>query len=157
MDTTTTSAQSVADREIVITRIVNAPQALVFKAWTDPAHVDHWFGPDGFTNKTLSMDVRVGGEWKFTMTSAEGRVFENLVTYREVLPVDRLVYDHGDWQHPKQFEATVTFEAQSDKTLVTLRSLFPTKEARDFVVREFKAIEGGQQTLARLDAYLMTI
>lgn len=146
-----------ADREVVITRIVNAPQALVFKAWTDPAHIDLWFGPSGFTNKTISMDLRVGGQWKFTMTSAEGRVFENLVTYTEIEPVERLAYDHGDWQNPKQFEASVTFEAQGKTTLVTLRSLFPTKEARDFVVREFKAIEGGKQTLARLEDYLKTL
>ncbi len=151
------TATGTADREVVITRVVNAPQALVFKAWTDAAHVDHWFGPNGFTNKTIFMDVRPGGQWKYTMTSAEGRVFENLVTYTDVSPVDRLAYDHGDWENPKQFEAVVTFEAQDGKTLVTLRSLFPTKEARDSVVREFKAIEGGKQTLTRLDEYLSSI
>lgn len=103
------------------------------------------------------MDLRVGGQWKFTMTSAEGRVFENLVTYTEITPVVRLAYDHGDWQNPKQFEAIVTFEAQGERTLITLRSLFPNKEARDFVVREVKAIEGGMQTLARLEDHLRTL
>ncbi|MFZ1687736.1 MAG: SRPBCC domain-containing protein [Flavobacteriales bacterium] len=149
-------ASTAADRGIVISRTINAPRALVFKAWTDPALVDHWFGPNGFTNKTLSMDVRTGGQWKFTMTSAEGRVFENLVTYTEVSPVDRLAYDHGDWQNPKQFEATITFEEDEGGTLVTLRTLFPNKEARDFAVNVIGAIEGGRQTLARLDDYLST-
>ncbi|MBK6777347.1 MAG: SRPBCC domain-containing protein [Flavobacteriales bacterium] len=145
-----------SDREIIISRTVKATRSIVWQAWTDPAHVDHWFGPNGFTNKTLSMDVRIGGQWKFTMTSGEGRVFENLVTYTEVSPIDRLAYDHGDWQNPKQFEAVITFEETEGGTLVTLRTLFPNKEARDFAVKEIGAIEGGQQTLARLDDYLST-
>ena len=145
-----------SDREIIITRTVKAKRPLVWQAWTDPAHVDHWFGPNGFTNKTLSMDVRTGGQWKFTMTSAEGRVFENLVTYTEVSPIGRLAYDHGDWQNPKQFEAVITFEEDEGGKRVTLRTLFPNKEARDFAVKEIGAIEGGKQTLARLDDYLST-
>lgn len=145
-----------SDREIIICRIIKATRSLVWQAWTDPAQVDHWFGPNGFTNKTLSMDVRIGGQWKFTMTSAEGRVFENLVTYTEVHPIDRLAYDHGDWQNPKQIEAIITFEENEGGTLVTLRTLFPNKEARDFAVKEIGAIEGGQQTLVRLDDYLST-
>lgn len=150
------STLSTADREIIITRRVKAPRALVFQAWTDPAHIDHWFGPNGFTNKTLSMDLRVGGQWKYTMTGPDGTVFPNLVVYKEISPVSRLAYDHGDWENPRLFEATVTFEEADGGTLVTLRSIFPTKEARDMVVEKFGAIEGGEQTLARLDEYLKT-
>jgi len=146
-----------SEREIIITRTVKAPRALLWKAWTDPAQMDLWFGPNGYTNKTPSMDVRLGGQWKYTMTSAEGHVFENMVTYTEVSPIDRLAHDHGDWQNPKQFEAVVTFKEVEGATLVTMRSILPSKEARDFVVKEVGAIEGGKQTLARLEDHLRTL
>lgn len=145
---------SATDREIVITRAINAPRALVFKAWTDPVHIDKWFGPNGFSNKTISMDLRVGGEWRYTMTAPDGTVFNNLVTYKDVSPVERIAYDHGDWENPKHFAAVITFEEVPDGTLITLHSVFPTKEARDLVVEKYGAIEGGKQTLARLDEYL---
>lgn len=100
------------------------------------------------------MDVRVGGQWKYTMTAADGTVYPNLITYNQVVLVERLAYDHGDWENPKQFEASMVFTEVEGGTLITLRSIFPSKEARDYVVENFGAIEGGKQTLARLDDYL---
>jgi len=146
-----------SDREIIITRTVKAPRARVWQACTEPAHIDQWWGPNGFTNKTLGMDLRVGGTWKYTMTAADGTVFPNLITYKEVTPIDPLVYDHGDWENPKHFEASMTFTDVEGGTLITLHSIFPTKEARDFVVKEVGAIEGGKQTLARLEDHLRTL
>lgn len=142
------------DREIVISRTVMAPRALVWKVCTEPEHIDRWWGPNGFTNKTLSMDLRVGGQWKYTMTAADGTVFPNLITYTEISPIDRLRYDHGDWENPKMFEGTLSFTDVEGGTLVTIRAVFPTQAARDANVEQYHAIEGGQQTLARMDAYL---
>lgn len=146
-----------SDREVIITRTVKAPRALVFKAWSDPTHLEHWYGPDGFITKTISMDFKVGGRWKFTMTGPDGTVFPNMVVYKEIVPVERLVHDHGDWEDHRLFEATITFTETDGGTLITMRSLFPTKEARDLVVQRFGAIEGGRQTLARLDGYLSSM
>ena len=143
-----------SDREVIITRIAKATRALVFQAWTDPAHLERWYGPDGFITRTISMDLRVGGKWKFTMTGPDGTVFPNMVVYKEISPVERMVHDHGDWNDHKLFEATITFEETAGGTLITMRSLFPSKEARDMVVEKYGAIEGGHQTLARLDEYL---
>lgn len=143
-----------SDREIIISRTMKAPRALVFEAWTDPAHLERWYGPDGFTTRTISMEFRVGGQWKFTMTGPDGTVFPNLVVYKEIFPVERLVHDHGDWEDHALFEATITFAETEEGTLITMRSLFPSKEARDRVVEKFGAIEGGKQTLVRLDEYL---
>lgn len=151
------SSTSSNDREITITRTVKAPRALVWKACTEPEHIDRWWGPNGFTNKTLSFDLRVGGQWKYTMTAADGTVFPNLITYTEVTPIDRIAYDHGDWENPKLFEGSLTFTEVEGGTLITLHSIFPTKEARDMVVEKYGAIEGGKQTLARLDEYLSSI
>lgn len=148
------TSRLVGDREIMITRTVKAPRALVWKVCTDPQHIDRWWGPNGFTNKTLAFDLRVGGEWKYTMTAADGTVFPNLITYTEVAPIDRLAYDHGDWENPKMFEGSLTFTDTEEGTLITLRTLFPTKEARDFVIEKHGAIEGGNQTLGRLANYV---
>ena len=145
---------STSDREVIITRTVMAPRALVFRAWSDPVHLENWYGPDGFVTKTISMDFRVGGQWKFTMTSPDGTVFPNLVVYKEITPVERIVHDHGEREGNMMFEATITFVETDGGTLITMRSLFLTKEARDLVVEKFGAIEGGKQTLARLDEYL---
>lgn len=148
------TSKLVGDREIVITRTVKAPRALVWRVCTQPEHIDRWWGPNGFTNKTLAHDLRVGGQWKYTMTAADGTVFPNLITYTEVTPIDRLAYDHGDWENPKMFLGSLTFTDTEEGTLIILHTIFPTKEARDFVIEKHGAIEGGKQTLARLDEYV---
>ena len=148
------TSKLVGDRGIEITRLVKAPRALVWKACTEPKHIDQWWGPNGFANKTIAHDLRVGSQWKYTMTGPDGKVWPNLITYTEVTPIDRLVYDHGDWENPKMFEGSLTFSDVEEGTLITLRTLFPTKEARDFVIEQHGAIEGGKQTLGRLAEYL---
>jgi uncharacterized protein YndB with AHSA1/START domain len=70
---------------------------------------------------------------------------------------ERLVYDHGEPGKPRLFKVWVTFETEAGKTRLTLRSLFETAAARDFVVKEHKAIEGGNQTLDRFEAHLATM
>lgn len=142
-----------ADREIILSRQIMAPRALVWMACTEPAHVDRWWGPDGFITRTIRMDLRVGGEWEYTMTGPDGKVWPNLITYRAIEPIGRIAYDHGEPGNPRQFESELRFEEQDGGTLVTLRTTFPSKEARDYVVEHYGAIEGGRQTLARLAAY----
>lgn len=148
-------ANSSADREVLITRIINAPRDLVFDAWMDSKHADKWMGPAGYITVTQSMDVRPGGMWRFTMSGPQG-VFPNRVTYIEVVKPSRLVYRHGADKDddPDAFEVTVTFEDLGGRTHITMRSVFPTADVRDRVVKEFKAIEGGYQTLERLEQLL---
>jgi uncharacterized protein YndB with AHSA1/START domain len=146
---------STADREIIQTRVFNAPRELVFNAWTDPKHVDRWFGPRGFTTQTSEMDVRPGGVWRFVMRHAQYGTFTNKVVFLEVMKPERLVYDHGaDDSNPPQFHVTVTFTERGQKTELTMRSIFPSAEAREEKVRKFGAIEGGKQTLDRLEEWL---
>jgi uncharacterized protein YndB with AHSA1/START domain len=156
MQTTTSpsSSSSTADREIVTTRLIDAPRALVYEAWTDPKHVGHWFGPDGFTTTTSSMDVRPGGRWVFVMHGPDGTDWPNVVTYQEVSPPARLVYLHGDDKEPDMFHVTMTLDDEGGKTALTMRAVFKSAAAREFVVRERGAIEGGQQTIQRLEAYV---
>lgn len=144
-----------ADREIVISRLIDAPRALVFEAWTQPGHLDQWWGPTGFRNETSAMQFRPGGVWTYLMHGPDGTDYPNYIRYDEIVPNERLVYAHGEFEdQPPHFHVTVTFADEAGKTRLTMRSIFPSKEARDFVVREFGAIEGGNQTLGRLASYV---
>jgi uncharacterized protein YndB with AHSA1/START domain len=144
------------DREIVITRLIDAPPARVVDAWTDPEQVVQWWGPRGFTTTTHKMEVKPGGVWRFVMHGPDGRDYRNKITYLEIVPPERLVYSHsgGEDLEPVSFQTTVTFVTEGNKTRVTIRSVFPTREERDRVVKEHGAIEGGEQHLARLDEHL---
>jgi uncharacterized protein YndB with AHSA1/START domain len=149
-------AELQGDRDIVTSRLFNAPRSLVWKAWTDPAHIGEWWGPNGFTTTTHSMDVRPGGVWDFIVHGPDGVGFPSYVVYREVLPEHRLVYIHGRSSKDVEvgFLQTVTFEESAGQTRVTMHLNFPTPTMRDFVVREHHAVEGGRQTLERLAAFL---
>jgi uncharacterized protein YndB with AHSA1/START domain len=143
---------------IVITRTVDAPRALVWKVWTDPNHIALWWGPNGFTNTIHSMDVKPGGEWRYIMHGPDGTNYNNKIVYREVVKPERLVYDHsGDEEGDvHSFRATITFAEREGKTDIRMASVFPSIAARDAVLK-FGAVEGGEQTLDRLAAYLPTI
>jgi uncharacterized protein YndB with AHSA1/START domain len=144
------------DREIVLARVFDAPRALVFKMWTDPDHTMKWFGPKGFTCTLHEMNVRVGGRWRFDMKAPNGTVYPNRIEYLEIVPNERLVFDHGDDidNDPKRFRVTITFDEQADKkTVMTLRQLHPTKEQRDAKLG-FGAVELGYQTLDKLAGHL---
>jgi uncharacterized protein YndB with AHSA1/START domain len=150
------STVDTSDREIVVSRLLNASRELVFQAFTDPQHVVHWWGPNGFTNTNREMNVRVGGVWRFTMHGPDGTDWPNRITYLEVIKPERLVYlhdDDSDSEDGQKFHVTVTFETQGKKTLLTMRSLFATA-AECEQVKQFGAVEGGQQTIDHLEAYL---
>lgn len=140
-----------ADREIVTERLIDAPRALVWKVWTDPAHLVKWWGPDGFTNTFEEIAIRPGGEWKFIMHGPDGVNYPNYVRFEELRRPERIVYIHGERpDDPTFFKTTVTFEAAGTKTKITMRAVFPTKEAREFVIKHFKADVGAQQHLGRM-------
>lgn len=159
MATNTDVAPDTSDREIVITRVFDAPRELVFRAWVEPQHVARWWGPTGFTITTHSMDVRPGGVWRFIMHGPDGVDYPNQIVYVEIDPPSRLVYKHRGADGPSEhdFVTTTTFEDLGGTTRLTMRRVFPTAAARDFVVKTYGAIEGGKQTLARLAEYVQTM
>ena len=147
-----------ADREIVLTHVFDAPRELVWQAWTDPQHVVNWWRPNGFTTTIEKMDVRPGGVWKHVMHGPDGTDYPNSSVFIEVVKPERIVYSHGGGKKGgpgAHFVATWTFEAlDGNKTRVTMRGVFPSAADRDMVVKEYGAIEGGKQTLARFGEYL---
>lgn len=143
------STSHTADREIVSTRVFDAPRERVFKAWTDPDHLVHWWGPKGFTNSFHEFDPRPGGNWRFTMHGPNGVDFPNESRFLEIVRSERIVFRHLS---SPQFLVTVTFTEQEGKTLLVWKMLFETAAEFD-KVRSY-AIEGNQQNLDRLHAYL---
>jgi uncharacterized protein YndB with AHSA1/START domain len=151
------TSENTADREIVISRTFDAPREVVWDAWVDPEQIVKWWGPEGFTTTIHKMDLRPGGTWTLTMHGPDGTDYPNKSVFVEVIKPERIVYEHGGGKAGgpgANFEATWTFESEGDKTKLTGRMVFPTAEAREAVVREYNAIEGGKQTLARLAEYL---
>jgi len=153
-----TPAASTPDREIVLTRVLHAPRELVWQAWTEPQHVTNWWGPRGFSTTIKKMDFRVGGVWEHVMHGPDGVNYPNKSIFKEIVPFERITYSHGGGRETgpgATFTATWTFETvEGNKTRLTGRMVFPSAEARDFVVREFGAIEGGKQTLERASEYV---
>ena len=141
----------VPDRELVITRLLNAPRELVWEVWTNPDHIKNWWGPVGFTNTIFKMEVRPGGEWEFIMHGPDGTDYKNKSIFSEVIKPEKLVFDHVSG--PK-FQATVTFTEQGNKTLLTWRMLFETSEQLNKVIKEFKADDGLKQNVDKLETYL---
>ncbi len=158
MSTPTNSPADISDREILLSRVFHAPRELVWEAMTDPKHVVNWWGPRGFTTTIETMDFRVGGVWKHTMHGPDGANYPNKSVFREIVKPERIVYSHGGGREGgpgASFVATWTFEVvDAGRTKVTMRLVFASAGDRDFVVKEFGAIEGGQQTLMRLGEHL---
>lgn len=146
-----------AAREIVISRMLDAPRELAWQAMTDPRHLVQWWGPNGFTTTVQQMDVWPGGVWTLVMHGPDGTDYPNHSVFQQVVYPERLVFTHGGRKQggpEADFIGTWTFEVVGSQTRVTIHMLFPTAEARDAVVREYGAIEGGRQTLERLAGHL---
>ncbi|GAB3659989.1 SRPBCC family protein [Glycomyces tarimensis] len=154
----TTAQSATADREIVISRVIDAPRELVFEAFTEVRHVSRWWGPEGFTTTTRSFEFRVGGEWDFVMHGPDGTDYAEWITWTEIAPPERIELLHGEVRgDPNAFSSVLIFEPEDGATRIEMRTVFPTKELRDEAVAKYHAIEGGRQTLSNLAAYVAEI
>ena len=146
------------DREIVISRVINASRELVFEAFTEVRHLSRWWGPEGFTTTTQSFEFRVGGAWDFVMHGPNGTDYQEWILWTEIAPPERIALLHGEsLGDPNAFESVLTFAPDGAATRLEMRTVFPTKELRDQAVERYHAVEGGRQTLANLAAYVTEI
>src|SRR3954453_8990924 len=144
-----------AEREIVISRVIDASRDLVFDAFTEVRHLSRWWGPEGFTTTTRAFEFRQGGEWDFVMHGPDGRDYQEFITWTEIAPPERIALLHGESRgDPNAFQSVLTFAPDGAGTLIEMRTLFPTKDLRDEAIEKYHAIEGGQQTLSNLAAYV---
>ena len=141
-------------RELKFTRVLDAPREMVFRAWTDPAHLARWWGPRGFTSPLCELDVRPGGSIRIDMLGPDGRYFLMGGEYREIVPPERLVFSitgvKNESGEPELVNLnTVTFEREGGRTLLTfLTQVLKAGPGTE----EFMAgmEEGWSQTLDRL-------
>jgi len=143
-----------SDREIVMTRVVDAPRRLVFEAWTRPEHVPHWMlGPEGWSMPVCEIDLRPGGSWHFVWRRADGTEMSMRGEYREVKPPERLVSTEswgGDW--PETINTLVLTE-KDGRTTISQTVLYPSLEARDAALKTGMK-DGVVQSYDRLAAYV---
>jgi uncharacterized protein YndB with AHSA1/START domain len=144
----------VAERTMILQRVIRAPKKLVWAAWMNPETLPKWWGPDGFSCQTKRIDLRTGGDWVFDMIGPDGTVFPNHHRYAEVRAEDRIGYallwgENG----PKHADAWASFDEADGATTVTLGMVFST--AAEFqTARGFGAVELGLQTLGKLARFV---
>ncbi|HTK20656.1 MAG TPA: SRPBCC family protein [Mucilaginibacter sp.] len=138
------------DRELLITRTLNAPVELVWEAFTNPEHVANWWGPNGFTNTIYTMDLKPGGLWELVMHGPDGTNYKNKSVYKEIVVNKRIVFNHFN----PDFTTTIEFEEQGEQTHLRWHMLFESVEEFIQVVKTFKADEGLKQNIEKLIVYL---
>lgn len=114
------------EREVVITRVFDAPRELVFQAWTEPKHLSRWWGPRMFTNPVCEVDLRIGGKWRIVMRAPDGAEHPCGGVYREIVDREKLVFTNiatdKDGQPILDGLTSVTFADEGGKTKLTLRT-----------------------------------
>ena len=146
-----TSVERTSERELVVTRTINAPPRIVFEAWTKAELFQRWWVPKSFDLTLLSceLDVRVGGVYRLVFpASPEPMAFHG--RYLEVVPPSRLVWTNEEAGDNGQI-TTVTFEERAGKTLLVMHDLYPSKEALD---EGAGSTDGMDETFNQLDELL---
>jgi len=145
----TSTAATDPKREVTITRVFDAPRALVFKAWTDPEHLSRWWGPRGFTVHVCEINFRVGGGWHIRMKSPQGAEDRQRGVFREIVESERIVFTYAfeDLNGNRGHETivTVTFADVAGKTKLTVH-----QEAFESVVVRDDHVRGWGEALDRL-------
>jgi uncharacterized protein YndB with AHSA1/START domain len=160
MSSTITSGPASAhalERELVITRIFDAPRSLVFKAWTDPEHLAQWWGPKGFTTPVCEIEARSTGALRILMRGPDGAEYPMTGVIREIVAPERLVFTSvamdGDGKRLLEGVTTVTFAEQGGKTKLTLQTRMVGLVAD--AARKLEGMEAGwTQSIDRLEAHV---
>ncbi len=118
--------ENFGEARVAITRVFDAPRALVWQAWTDPAMMAQWFGPRGFTSSVPELDVRVGGALRIVMHGPDGNDYPMKGMFLDIAPPERLVFSSialdNEGNHLLEGETTVTLLEQNGKTTLRLVS-----------------------------------
>jgi len=152
-----TSYATPTDREVVVTRVVNASRSLVFETFTDPRHIQQWMiGPEGWTMPVCEMDLRPGGAWRYVYRKADGSEMTLTGRCLEIAAPERFVATESwgpEW--PESINTLVLTE-HAGQTTITMTLTYPSREARDAALKTGMK-EGMDQGFARLDEMLKTL
>lgn len=149
------------DREIVITRVLDAPRRLVYEAMTKPEHLRRWLiGPPGWKMDVCENDMKVGGNFRHVWSAEDGGSLAMHGTYREIVPNERIVrterFDMGCPDQAGEQLATLELTESGGQTTVSIHVLFPSKEARDGMLRSGME-QGMNASYALLEEVLRTL
>jgi len=146
-----------SDTEIKVVRTVKAPRRLVFDCWTKPVHIQKWLlGPPGWTMPICEVDLRVGGKWRYGWRMDNGTEMLMEGEYKEIAPPERLVSTER-WGAPwPETLNTLLLSEQDGVTTVTIKVLYPTKDARDAALKT-PMKEGMCASFTKLEALLATL
>ena len=135
INTGTLQVTTPTDREIVLTRVFDAPRHLVFDAFSKPELLKRWFGPRGWSLVTCEVDLRVGGGFRFILRGPDGSNMGMRGVYREIVPPERSVHMESFDDYPGESQVTAVFAEHDGKTILTATVLYPSKEVRDIVLK----------------------
>jgi uncharacterized protein YndB with AHSA1/START domain len=152
-NTTSSGTEFTADREFVHSRLIDALQERVFKAFADPVHLARWWGPNGFTSTFEVFEFRPGGSWRFVMHGPDGKNYPNESVFIETVAPERVVFEHLSEGH--HFFMTITFAAQGNQTLIGWRQVFDTAAHKERIA-QFVA-GANEQNLNRLAAEVRNV
>jgi uncharacterized protein YndB with AHSA1/START domain len=134
-NTGTLKVTTPGDREIVLTRVFDAPRGLVFDAFSKPELLKRWFGPRGWSLEVCEVDLKVGGGFRFVLRSPDGKKLGMRGVYREIVPPERSVHMESFDDYPGESQVTAVFVEQGGKTTLTATVLYPSREVRDIVIQ----------------------
>jgi uncharacterized protein YndB with AHSA1/START domain len=138
-----------SDREILMTRVFDAPRDLVFDAFTRPELLKRWFGPRGWTLDVCEVDHRVGGGFRFVLRGPNGSLMGMRGVYREIVRPERSVHMESFDDYPGESQVTGVFHEHDGKTTLTVTVLYPSKEVRDIILKSGME-HGAAETYDRL-------
>jgi uncharacterized protein YndB with AHSA1/START domain len=123
------------DREIVLTRVFDAPRGMVFDAFSKPELLKRWFGPRGWSLVVCEVDLKVGGGFRFVLRGPDGKEMGMRGVYREIVPPERSVHMESFDDYPGESQVTAVFVEHEGKTTLTATVLYPSREVRDIVIK----------------------
>jgi uncharacterized protein YndB with AHSA1/START domain len=134
-NTGTLQVTTPSDREVVLTRVFDAPRHLVWGAFTKPDLLKRWFGPRGWSLVVCEVDLKVGGGFRFVLRGPDGKDMGMRGVYREIVPPERSVHMESFDDYPGESQVTAVFVEQGGKTTLTATVLYPSREVRDLVLK----------------------
>jgi uncharacterized protein YndB with AHSA1/START domain len=155
-NTGTLKVTTPGDREIVMTRVFDAPRQMVYDAFRKPELLKRWFGPRGWTLVVADVDFRVGGGFHFVLRSPDGKEMGMRGTYRELVPPEKSVHMESYDDYPGESQVTAVFAEQGGKTTLTATVLYASKEVRDAVIKAGLK-HGASESFDKLADYLASV
>ena len=149
----TSPAENTSDRELVGTRVLDAPRELVFNMFSSAEHLAKWWGPFGFRTTTYEFDFKPGGTWRFVMHGPDGTDYPNHIVFLEIAKPERIVYTNKPetGENFADFHVTITLADEGRRTKLVWRMVFASPEERNAIVKKHGAEEGLAQTISRLE------